>query len=670
MPVNESQQVNEFLLAAIGVAAAIALLGNGLSKIAETTATLKKNWAGVNTLFNGDEKEKDKDEKELKNLLKKKPEDLSPKEQKRLKELSNSVDSDALNSKEKEALDRALGKTSGDDDKDNEETDDKAEKEYKLSVQNTAAVMMLVQKKLNSAGTPEDKAKLQKMSMLMFDKNGDPVTPENFIDNANNILGEGGLDKLAKDSAEALKDSNISFDDAVEESNKLDPVEKAQLMTQSRSEAVNGHYKSEAERAQKDNEEQLKKLEEERDKAIEAANKLKTAERDAAIEAANKEYNDKKKAQEDTYKQRVEQLDNDRKSAVEKTIKDGTEKENVALESKIAEKRNAAGDDPEALKKVEDEAKQMREDLKKAQDKMKNDAVEGGSVKEKPKKNETKQIGTGDEDIDKATEKVDNAIAEHEKKIAEADELDKQLAKEKDPKKRQELADKLDAKLKECKLAREATDKALYDLGTENIKKEVENYTDECKKLEKEYDEFWKNADPESPDFEDKCKEHEDKIEAARKKLDNAKNELDQRIADNKDKDKPQDNEGDEPKDAGEDEEDDMKDGDERTDNDDDLDDEEFETKDGKLTFSSKQDPRKVWKQRSYKRGNKTMRTKSYYSKRGASISKEEFQEKVKAYEKANKKKNENLTELGYRINENRLSMKYMSFSEYIDKHR
>lgn len=54
-----------------------------------------------------------------------------------------------------------------------------------------------------------------------------------------------------------------------------------------------------------------------------------------------------------------------------------------------------------------------------------------------------------------------------------------------------------------------------------------------------------------------------------------------------------------------------------------------------------KQNPHKVWKQKSYKRGNKTFKTKSYYNKKGASISKEEFQEKVKNYEKNNKKTTE-----------------------------
>lgn len=86
------------------------------------------------------------------------------------------------------------------------------------------------------------------------------------------------------------------------------------------------------------------------------------------------------------------------------------------------------------------------------------------------------------------------------------------------------------------------------------------------------------------------------------------------------------------------DEEDDPQKDDERTDNDDDLEDEKFDTKGGKATLSDKQDPRKVFKQRTYKRGNKTFKTKSYYSKRGVAISKDEFKERVANWEKKNKK--------------------------------
>lgn len=73
---------------------------------------------------------------------------------------------------------------------------------------------------------------------------------------------------------------------------------------------------------------------------------------------------------------------------------------------------------------------------------------------------------------------------------------------------------------------------------------------------------------------------------------------------------------------AKEEEGEDNTDDDERTDNDDDLEDED-------TTGTKKQDPHKVWKRRTYKRGNKTFKTKSYYDKKGNSISAKDFKEKV-----------------------------------------
>lgn len=83
---------------------------------------------------------------------------------------------------------------------------------------------------------------------------------------------------------------------------------------------------------------------------------------------------------------------------------------------------------------------------------------------------------------------------------------------------------------------------------------------------------------------------------------------------------------------------DDEKEGDERTDNDDDLEDDEV---DDKGNSTGKKDPRKIYKRRSYKRGDKTFKTKSYYDKKGNSISAKDFKEKVANFEKTKKQKNE-----------------------------
>ena len=75
-------------------------------------------------------------------------------------------------------------------------------------------------------------------------------------------------------------------------------------------------------------------------------------------------------------------------------------------------------------------------------------------------------------------------------------------------------------------------------------------------------------------------------------------------------------------------EEDDPQKDDERVDNDDDIEDLDYSNKDDLA-----KDPSTKYKQRTYKRGNKTFRTKSYYDKKGNSISKDDFMKMKQSYE-------------------------------------
>lgn len=93
----------------------------------------------------------------------------------------------------------------------------------------------------------------------------------------------------------------------------------------------------------------------------------------------------------------------------------------------------------------------------------------------------------------------------------------------------------------------------------------------------------------------------------------------------------------------------DGKEGDERTDNDDDLENDDEEKDDsGNITKASTKDPRKIYKRRTYKRGNKSFKSKSYYDKKGNSISADEFKEKVANFEKKNKTKDESFSITDY----------------------
>ena len=75
-------------------------------------------------------------------------------------------------------------------------------------------------------------------------------------------------------------------------------------------------------------------------------------------------------------------------------------------------------------------------------------------------------------------------------------------------------------------------------------------------------------------------------------------------------------------------EEDDPQKDDERIDNDDDIEDLDYSNKDDLA-----KDPSTKYKQRTYKRGSKTFRTKSYYDKKGNSISKADFMKMKQSYE-------------------------------------
>lgn len=75
-------------------------------------------------------------------------------------------------------------------------------------------------------------------------------------------------------------------------------------------------------------------------------------------------------------------------------------------------------------------------------------------------------------------------------------------------------------------------------------------------------------------------------------------------------------------------EEDDPQKDDERVDNDDDIEDLDYSNKDDLA-----KDPSTKYKQRTYKRGSKAFRTKSYYDKKGNSISKADFMKMKQSYE-------------------------------------
>lgn len=72
-----------------------------------------------------------------------------------------------------------------------------------------------------------------------------------------------------------------------------------------------------------------------------------------------------------------------------------------------------------------------------------------------------------------------------------------------------------------------------------------------------------------------------------------------------------------------------------------------------------KQDPHKVWRRKTYKRGDKSFKTKSYYNKKGNSISAKEFKEKVRAYNQS--QSSSSLSAYIANLNENKQSIRHIN---------
>lgn len=216
---------------------------------------------------------------------------------------------------------------------------------------------------------------------------------------------------------------------------------------------------------------------------------------------------------------------------------------------------------------------------------------------------------------------------------------------------------------RKAKLQRELNDaQETYEKKSDEVKEKYddkekearENHKKRRQEIQKEHNEKMKEAGFETLDeLQKAATKHK---ETAKKSEPETDDETDKKNSDESEGEKSDETEEDEPQDT-----------DERTDNDDDLENEKFGTnKDGKITIDDKgKDPRKIYKQRTYKRGDKTFKTKSYYSKKGIPISKEEFQQRLEAYEKKQKSGSNNESLGNYLkvriLNENLTIDKYLT---------
>ena len=337
------------------------------------------------------------------------------------------------------------------------------------------------------------------------------------------------------------------------------------------------------------------------------------------------------------------------------------------LQNKMAYKQTKA--EYQQMKQLEKDQKQMAKSmvaLQKALSKMPD-----GPEKEALTKslNSAQNINSGNpskEDLQNAQKEADKTPTTEQKNIIDrVENQTNQLENTPEVKKLQdEYTQKLQKQMDAIKNAKskEELDKVMKDFNIESTQKEQEEKTDEKEP---------KTDDEIKQELKDKCKDLEgeaipeqvrgDDGKFSEEKLNGLSGDDLKKTANaagiktTKDAPKPEDKkDGEEetkPEDKkdGEGEEDDPQDTDERTDNDDDLvdmDADDIESKNGKATINlknPKKNPAKLYKKRTYKRGDKTFTTKNFYSKNGLSITPQEYQDAVQNWEKKNKKKNESL---------------------------
>ena len=181
----------------------------------------------------------DKASKELHDLLKKKPSDLSPREKSKLKELASKFDlSDELSDNElkrfEEATDSALSDYNTDDDKTTKKTDKTTDKTTKSDADatndkpafdnNVMSGLLMLAEKANKNNKDENEKKkndalINLLAAASYDKDGNEIPMEDRLSKLKDMVGEDGWEAFKKDiedSYEKNKDSK-EFKKALED---------------------------------------------------------------------------------------------------------------------------------------------------------------------------------------------------------------------------------------------------------------------------------------------------------------------------------------------------------------------------------------------------------------------------------------------------------------------
>ena len=385
--------------------------------------------------LNDDEGESDeKDVKELRALLKKKPEDLSEREKKRIKELQKKVDRSYLNDSELEKLDKITGTSSEDDDDDDDKNtgEEDTEKDDELEF-NKALAVLQSEVESKESDTSDDANDLREaydaMIKCVFDGDGNKRKDEDIKSEFDK------LDKTLKEKIEKHVEKASSDDKAIEEfkekQSKVTPeqataalekakAKRAEIAKKEEVDALEDARKKELEGKTDD---EKKSINEKYDKQIEAANtkwdakikehmdaaaKADKSESLRQMEKSAKEAEAKKKELEDKKKEL------DKPEAIENEIKACGD---IKWEESSVSAGDLSGDDKEKKKAAEEflQSKGVDTEMYKKYADVKSTLKEGEKIEENEdlKKAAEEVIKKKKEEIDKQIKDQDKIINDY-----------------------------------------------------------------------------------------------------------------------------------------------------------------------------------------------------------------------------------------------------------------
>lgn len=552
--------------------------------------------------LNDEEESDEKDVKELRALLKKKTEDLSEREKKRIKELSKKVDSSYLNDSELEKLDKITGASSEDeeDEDDGKDTGKKeddegaGEEDTELDFNKTLAILQseIESKEDDNSNDANDlRQAYDAMIKCAFDGNGDKRKPED-IESEFNKLDESIRKKIEKHVKKSSSDEK-ALEEYKDKKSKVTPEQAAAALE-----------KAKAKRAEIAKKEEVDALEDARKKELEG------------------------------------KTDEDKKSINEKYDKDIKAAE-IKWDAKIKEHMDAAAkaDKSESLRQMEKSAKQAEAKKKELENKK--------AELDKPEAIEKEIKACGDVNWDEGeyTEGSLSSSNEADKKGAEEFLKSRGVNVDMYNKYRD-----IKSTLKEGEKIEENED--LKKAAEEVIKKKKEEIDKQIKEQDKIINDY--NSAKDEVNNANKPKETGGNGGTGEPAGNGGTGEPEEDVTadDFEDGFSIEDKDGTKyfkrdgkfymkTKNGEEVEEEDFDAWLKEVENNTEFDTSDLEDEATTEEEKKKQDPRKVWKQKTYKRGNKTFKTKSYYNKKGNSISADEFREKVANFEKSKKQKNE-----------------------------